>query len=204
MTQQINLLDRALLPVREWCSAKLILGLGALLVLGSAAQLAYEQFALKSLLATEPAAATDAGIAAHHPLDAPLAELQARVAANERLLLAVGSFIDLPRDNAARLRSLIATMPGSLWLNEVEFNIDRGVRVAGGALDPQALAGFSGRLGAEPAFRGLPLHVFALQPGEHEVASVEADVASGAPPTPPHYGFVLSSIDAERGPGRTP
>ncbi len=200
MTQQINLFDPDLVPLRDWCSGKFVLGLTLALILGTAGHLAYERQALKALLASASAATDDTAITAADPQDASLAELKARVSANEHLLQAVGSFTDLPQDNAARLRSLIAAMPEALWLQEIEFSVERGVRIAGSALDAKALAGFSGRLGAQSAFRGLPLHVFALQPADG------SDVAAGAvggarAAAPEHYSFLLSSIDGGRSVG---
>ena len=207
MTQQINLLDRARMPVREWCSGKLLLSVGAMLVLGCGSFAGYETYALKALLAAGSGASAEPDLAAPHPLDGTLAELRDGVAANERLLRAVGSFTDLPQDNAARLRTLIAAMPARLWLAEVEFGVERGLRIAGGATSAQSLAAFAGRLGAEPAFRGLPLHVFALEPRKSEEAASDAD--ADAPSTTSvapvaHFGFVLSSVDASRTGNNTP
>lgn len=205
MTQQINLLDASLVPPRDWCNGKFVLGLGLALAVGTAGHLAYESRALTHFLASTLSTAQDSEFAVPGAEDAPMAELRARADANQNLLQAVGSFAELPRDNAARLRSLIAAMPDSLWLQEVEFSIEKGVRIAGSALDAKSLAGFSDRLGAQPAFRGLPLHLFALQPGETEQLA-DARAADGAPAAAPlrHYGFLLSSIDASRAAGGTP
>lgn len=199
MTQQINFFDPALAPPRDWCNGRFVLGLALALALGIAGHQAYETQALKSILATGLAAPDDGGIAPDNGLDTPMAELKARVDANEHLLRAVGSFAELPQDNAARLRSLISVMPENLWLQEVEFSVERGLRISGSALDVKALAGFSGRLGALPAFKGLPLHLFALQPGEREdIAAAVGAEAIAAATAPEHYGFLLSSIDAGR------
>lgn len=199
MTQQINLLDRNLVPARDWCDGKFVLGLALVLAVGTAAHVAYETLALKSFLAHALPDAQDTVVASTDMADASRTELQARVSANENLLQAVGSFAELPRDNAERMRALIAAMPATLWLQEVEFSVERGVRIAGSALDPKALAGFADHLGAQPAFRGLPLHLFAMQPGERDETAV-AGGTDGAPSatTPPHYGFLLSSIDTAR------
>jgi hypothetical protein len=205
MTQQINLLDRTLLPVREWCNARLLVGLGAALVLGCGAFAAYETHALNVLLVAGAGETAEPDLAAPHPLDDALAELQGRVASNERLLRAVGSFTDLPQDNAARLRTLIDAMPDSLWLREVEFSVERGLRIAGGATSAQSLAIFSGRLGVEPAFHGLPLHVFALEPREQAAPPADVDVLAATPVVPAgHFGFVLSSVDSARAGEPTP
>lgn len=205
MTQQINLLDPSLAPLRDWCNGKFVLGLGVALALGTAGHVAYESRALANFLASTLSAPQDSALASPDASDAPMAELKARVSANQNLLHAVGSFAELPSDNAARLRSLIGAMPDSLWLAEVEFSIERGVRIAGSTLDAKALAGFSDRLGAQPAFRGLPLHLFALQPGESEpVGDARGPDGTPAPVPLRHYGFLLSSIDASRARGGTP
>ncbi len=200
MTQQINLLDPDLVPTRDWCNGRFVLGLALVLAVGTAGHVAYEAQALRSYLAHAMSDAQDAGVASAETGDATLSELQARVSANENLLQAVGSFAELPRDNAARMRALIAAMPDTLWLQEVEFSVERGVRIAGSALDAKALAGFANHLGAQPAFRGLPLHLFALQPGERDETPTGTDAAPTAA-TPPHYGFLLSSIDSARAVG---
>lgn len=194
MTQQINLLDPSLVPLRDWCNGKFVLGLGLALTLGTAGHVAYETQALTSFLAKALPTVPDTDTAQQAQADAPLAELRARVNANQGLLQAVGSFAELPRDNATRLRALIAAMPDTLWLQEVEFSVERGVRISGSALDATALAGFSARLGGQPAFRGLPLHVFALQPEERNDGTATADAPARS--APQHYGFLLSSIDA--------
>ena len=202
MTQQINLLDPALLPQRDWCNGKFIVGIGVTLTLGTLGHLAYEKSTLHSLLASTGAAPHPTAAPTSDPLDAQLAELGASIATNERLLQAVGSFAELPQNNAARLRALFAALPDTLWLHEVEFGVERGVRIAGSALDANALARFAARLGALPAFHGLPLHVFALKPGERADAGSAVGSNGTAPVAEPaHYGFLLSSVDAGRSAG---
>lgn len=197
MTQQINLLDPSLLPARDWCDGRFVLGLALLLSLGSTAHLAYETHALERFLAHAGSDAQDNATADASMTDAALAELQARVAANENLLQAVGTFAELPRGNAARLRDLIKAMPETLWLQEVEFSVERGVRIAGNALDAGALARFADRLGTQPAFQGLPLHLFALQPDVADATAGASDTVPASTP-PAHYGFLLSSIASGR------
>jgi MSHA biogenesis protein MshI len=211
-SQQINLFDATLLPPRDWCTGRNILVSATLLASGVAAHGAYEGLALNRVLAANASAPAPA----HAPTDASpaptadgidttLREAQQQLARDRSLLDAVTGLSDLPLHTARRLDSLIAAMPNSVWLREVEFSGARSVRIVGGALDPAALAGFSQRLGQAPAFGGLPLHVYTLEP----LASLDAQVTPATPATPETptqprllhapvpYGFVLSSVDAD-------
>jgi hypothetical protein len=76
----------------------------------------------------------------------------------------------------------------------VEFSGARGVRIAGGALDALAVAEFSRRLGQEPAFKGLPVQVFALNaPAAEADPHPAADAPEARPPT--FQTFVFSTLD---------
>jgi hypothetical protein len=210
MTQQINLLERSLLPKREWCTGRsIVIGVG---VLAGAvvAHYAHEKLALQRVLASGLSAPTAqaSGAEPSDGIETQVRDGQLRLAKGEMLMKAVGGLSDLPRDNARRMQTLIAAMPDTVWLQEVEFSSERNVRIVGGMTHSAALAVFSQRLGAAQAFQGLPLHVYALQPreAEPEVAAPPAKAASASdgpderapaivPPT--LYGFVLSSVDAD-------
>lgn len=186
MSQQINLLDPSLLPPRDWFTGHRIIGLATLLVLGILAHAAAETWAMKRLLASDAVAAAEA--APPSPEAAPAEDpTLIRVQRNRALLAAVNGLTDLPSDTAHRITALAAALPAAVWLREVEFSGQRSIRIAGGTLEPQALAALSERLGATEAFRDQPLRVFSLAPLP---ASDEASASA-----PPAFSFVLSSVD---------
>ena len=195
MTQQINLLDPALLPQHDWCNGRFILGMGALLAIVIGGQSAYEQQAMSRLLANSTMAApAEASTAA---IDGEIAELKGQLASSEALLRAAGGLSELPKDNATRVQALIDAMPQNLWLDEVEFGINQRVRISGGVGDAGGLAAFSRRLGEAQAYSGLPLRVVALEPQDSELAERrDKSVTLNAPPVNAAFHFVLSSTDS--------
>lgn len=112
MTQQINLLEPALRPVRRWGRDMLLAG-GALT---AAVPLHYqfERVALARVLAASGPAPGEA-IA---QVDTELQERQARLQRDELLLKTVAGLIELPRRSAQCLRVLIAALPLKAWLRE--------------------------------------------------------------------------------------
>lgn len=199
MIQQINLIDPSLRVVRDWLAGRVIAGTGLALTLVVGAHWGYEQTTLTRLLssaATTTAPDAAAGAAPASAEDIQLREAQQAIAGSERLMQAVAGLTDLPHDNAQRLRSVIGAMPDTLWLQEVEFDGERGLRIAGGATDAAALTAFAQRLGALPAFRGAPLQVFKVDPRAAPERPDAADAAA-ADERAPHYAFVLSTSDSE-------
>lgn len=194
MTQQINLLDPALLPAHDWCNGRFIVGLGAVLALATLGQWHYEKRALAALVAAstpeeEPEVSTAT-------IDAEIAALTAQLAGGQALLQVAGGLTELPHDSAARVRSLISAMPQNLWLDEVEFGVNKRVRISGGVGDAAGLATFSQRLGTSTAYSGLPLRVVALEPNDGEAPQrPESTVALTAPPMNSAFRFVLASTD---------
>lgn len=206
MTQQINLLEPSLLPKREWCTGRVIVAVVGVLSIAVGAHYMHESAGIKRALASGSPAPSDAAASGENsdPIEAQLREGQSRLARGEMLMKAVAGLTDLPRDNARRLQVLIAAMPDTVWLQEVEFSGERGVRIVGGATPSTALAGFSQSLGATKEFQALPLHVYALAPRDvHDSTAAQPPSAADtkdehAPAPAPHYRFVLSSVDAER------
>jgi hypothetical protein len=200
MIQQINLIDPSLRVVRDWLAGRVIAGTGLALAVVVGAHWACEQTTLTRLLssagAAPPSAEAAASAAAASPEDIQLRDAQRAIAGSERLMQAVAGLTDLPHDNAQRLRSVIAAMPETLWLQEVEFDGERGLRIAGGATDAAALTAFAQRLGALPAFRGVPLQVFKVDPRAAPARPDAAD-APALDERAPHYAFVLSTSDME-------
>lgn len=198
MTQQINLYDPALLPQHDWCNGRFIVGLGALLALVLGGQWGHERWELARALAASAAHASATTAVATASIDAEIAELQTQLTGGEALLRTAGGLSELPKDSAARLEALISAMPQNLWLDEVEFNVDRRVRITGGVGDAAGLAAFSKRLGESGTYRGLPLKVVALEPRKTD----DAEAGDGLRPIKSNpanasYTFVLSSADAE-------
>ncbi|MBX9715400.1 MAG: hypothetical protein K2X42_02265 [Burkholderiaceae bacterium] len=195
MTQQINLLDAALLPQRDWCNARFIVGTSALWVALVGGQWVYEKHALSTLLAAS--APVDAEQADTLAIDAEIAELSTQLAGGEALLRTAGGLTELPQESAARVQALIDAMPQNLWLDEVEFGTNQRVRISGGVGDAAGLAAFSQRLGESGAYNGLPLRVVALAPRESEAPEPsEASATLKAPPMNAAFQFVLASTDA--------
>lgn len=187
MTQQINLLEPSLRPTRQWGRGRHLLLAGGALAAAVLLHHQFERLALARVLAASGPAPGEEPIAA---VDAELQERQASVQRDEALLKTVAGLIDLPRDSAQRLRVLIAALPPHAWLKEVEFRGARGVRITGGALDALSVAEFSRRLGQDPAFKGLPVQVFAL-----EASEAEAGTEATADRLPSVQNFVFSSPD---------
>lgn len=197
--QQINLIDLSLRTKRDWFTGRGIAAVTAGLATLVVAHGAFESTMLARSLVVASAAAPVANAPADGAPsadDAQMLDNQRLVARGERLMQAVSALSDLPHDNAPRLRALVSVMPESLWLQEVEFSGERGVRVAGGATDAAALARFAQRLGALPAFHGLPLLVFKVDPREAPRRQ-DTDASLAVDVRPAHYSFVLSTFDTD-------
>jgi hypothetical protein len=198
MTQQINLLEPSLLPKRDWFNGKnIVVGVAAAVALLSA-HWAFEAVSMKRVmaLATPAPGAADpaAPLVSVDELDRELSEGQSRLTRGELLMQAVASLTDLPTDNAARMMWVVNALPETAWLSEVEFTGRRGVRIVGGALAANDLAGFSNRLGANPAFRDVPVQTFLLRAqGDDAQAQGQPMSPDGGVPVP-HYGFIVSSV----------
>lgn len=193
MTQQINLLDPALLPQRDWCTGRFILGMAAVLAVIVAGQWFYEQQAMARLLARSQAADTGEHLSA---LDEEIAEMQTQLAHSEALLRTAGGLTELPKDNAARAQALFDAMPQNLWLDEVEFGANQRVRIRGGVSDAAGLATFSQRLGTAAAYSRLPLRVVALAPQEQgPVERRDTPASLTAPALSGPFHFMLASTD---------
>lgn len=192
MTQQINLLEPSLRPTRPWCRGRDLLLAGGALAAAVLLHHQFERLALARVLAASGPAPSEEPLAA---VDAELQERQAGVQRDEALLKTVAGLIDLPRDNAQRLRVLIAALPPHAWLKEVEFSGARGVRIAGGALDALSVAEFSHRLGQQPAFKGLPMQVFEIDARAAAAGATDASAETPQNRMPTFQNFVFSSLD---------
>jgi Tfp pilus assembly protein PilN len=180
--QHINLLDPRLLPVRHLLSGRRLATLAALGLVLAGTHLAIEQRRLSAAMAA-------AGLTAE-PVDAvdetqPDASLSARIVQRQALLDMLSKADELPRNSADTLRSVIAALPETVWLTEVDMVGRDGVRIAGGAIDPPSLRTFADRLSRIEPLRGVPIETLRLDP---DVADDAEAVAA-----PPRLRFVLAS-----------
>ncbi|RZI86793.1 MAG: hypothetical protein EOP38_00405 [Rubrivivax sp.] len=196
MRPQINLIDPTLLPKVERFSGKTVMLIAGVSLAVVAVHHAHERVQLNQTLAL--ARAQEASNAALPPTDTPPvdAALEARkqaLARDESLRDGLAKLTDLPTDNAAILSNVIAALPRSLWLKEVDFVAKGGLRIVGGAVEPTALAEYSDALARVPALHGLPIEVVSL-----EAPPPRTDGEDG--PVQYHH-FVLATANAQ---GTTP
>lgn len=195
MKQQINLVDSTLLPKVERLPARAVAMVTAMAMATLGAHYGYERFMLNKTISL--AKANDERIAAFTPSEGidtvvgPLSARQRAVARDEALRDGLARLNDLPVGNSLMLSNLVAALPGSLWLKEIEFAGKGGVRIVGGATDPTALAEYSERLAKVPALKGLPVNVVTLEPQATE--KHEEDSMEPLPQQPMHYHFVLAT-----------
>lgn len=208
MTQQINLIDGGAQGGRDWLNGLVLLAVSATACAAVAAHYGYEYRAWQQLLAI-PSAPDEAAAdpVANDPLSLQLQLAEAELAGGERLQQAVSLLVDAPRNTAQRLASLVAAMPPSMWLKEVEFVGAQGLRISGAALRSEDLSAYSAKLSATPAFAGLPVHVLAVDHRAAKAAPMAAPQAaaadaeeslgeSGVPDSIAYYIFELSSLEA--------
>ena len=194
MKQQINLIDSTLLPKVEHLPARAVAMFTAVAMAALGAHYGYERFLLNRTIAL--AKVNDERVAALNPSEdvdmaGPLSARQRALARDEALRDGLARLNDLPVGNSLMLSSLIAALPGSLWLKEIEFAGKGGVRIVGGATDPTALAEYSARLGKVPALRGVPVNVVTLEPLASE--RHEEDSIAQGPQQPLQYHFVVAT-----------
>lgn len=150
--QQINLLDRRLLPPPPDWLTRGVLSLAALGLLAMLAHLAVERTRLARVLSV-PAEAD----LAETPASVEINTLSARVAglmALRQSVLGAGTGID----RAGRtLTGVAAALDKDMWLDEVELRADRSLRVTGRTLQAGGLPAFTARLQQQDSLRALPV-----------------------------------------------
>lgn len=213
MTQQINLIDATQQGGRDWVDGMVVVGTAGAVGILVLAHYLYEYRAWQAVLQapapTEDAAATPPD-AASDPLSTQLQLAEAELAGGDRLQQAVSALVDAPRDTAARLTSLVSSMPATMWLKEIEFVGSRGLRISGAALRSEDLSTYSARLSGTPAFAGLPVRALLVEhraakeddapsaAADEEAAAPQAAMskdASGVPAGVAYYDFELSSLE---------
>lgn len=197
MTQQINLIDASALGGRDPLSGLNIvvtLGLAALVMV---AHYSYEQWRWQRVTAatTEAEVQAQASSTAATQASDQLAQLQAQITADDQLRQAEAALLDPPKDCAVRLQALVAAMPASLWLRQVEFAGARNVRIAGSSLRSADVSDYAQALGSKPAFSGLPVRVLTLDRREVVEEAVETADGNQPPVKWAAYDFEVSSLD---------
>lgn len=212
--QQLNLLDPALLPPLRLLSGARCLAIAALTLVAVGGHWVYEKncltWALRAAgvpdLAQADAAAA-AAASASAAGDGTLA-LQAQLARSEALRALLDHGDSLPPDSAALLRSVIAALPDSAWLTEVDISGARGLRIAGGMVEPGALAAYAQRLAAVAPLRGVPIETLRVEPPPPRTDNNTDNNTDSKPHNstearrPAHHSFLLASANA--GPAEAP
>ena len=208
MTSQINLVDASLLPRPALINGRAAAAIVGVALVGVAVHGGIESAQLRLALVTSPAQATAVADAASAPAGGLIAKtqlLQRKLALRDALAQAQR----LPDDSAHLLQQVMAALPDPLWLTEIDLRGSRSIRIAGGALDASALAGFSASLARIDALKGTPVLVLQLEPQTRaDAASVDDSSAASATPssaaavavpmrrTRQPYTFALASGDA--------
>ena len=206
MTSQINLVDASLLPKPALIDGRAAAAIVGVALLGVAIHGGMESAQLRSALAANPALATTTPAA--DDASAPARGLAAQAQQLQRSLAlrdALAQSHSLPGDSARLLQQVMAALPDSLWLTEIDLRGNQSIRIAGGAMDASALAGFSASLARIDALKGTPVLVLQLEPQVRaDGASVDdssdasASSSSAAPMRRARqpYTFALASGDA--------
>lgn len=190
--QHINLVDERLLPPRPRPSGAVLLGGFAAALCAVAVHGAIERQRLAAAIAGAPDTSAEE-VAPAAPSDA-LVALQQRVAQRRALLDALEAAQPLPRAPAEAIQGVLAAVPDTAWLTEVDLHGARGLRIAGGVLEPAALVPLARRLAQLPTLAGVPIGTVRLTYDPGTDAADAADEA--APARVPSHRFVLANLDS--------
>lgn len=195
---QVNLTDATLLPKVERFSARTVALTASVAVALLGTHYAYERVRLNQTLEAakaQEASQTEAAPAETPPVDPAFEAVKRQVGRDEFLRDALSRLTDLPTDNARMLSSVVAALPATLWLKEVDFTAKGGVRIVGGAIEPGALSTYADSLARVPELHGLPVQVVSLEPQARESEEGLAEAA----PMPQYFHFVLTTASATQG-----
>lgn len=188
MTSQINLVDAALLLKHALIDGRAAAVIVGVALLGVAIHGGMESAQLRAALASSSAQATLQATAAANAASAPAGIGTAQTQQLQRNLAlrdALAQAHRLPDDSARVLQQVMAALPESLWLTEIDLRGSQSIRIAGGALDASALASFSASLARIDALKGTPVLLLQLEPqvradGAPVDASAEASATSSS------------------------
>lgn len=221
MSQQINLLNAALIKQKEYLTPNnLLLALGVLVLL-ILADYGYAQKQLATLTLQRSQAAEELKTVQeqfkqaslqHAPhginkvLEDQIAQLEQKAKVHEQILQVIGQDSGSPEKAFSGLMRAFARQSiEGLWLTG--FNIDNSadaLTISGRALQPEMVPHYIARLGTEAAFQGKSFATLNMHaPKAKETAGAAtpaspsaASAAEKAPPAEPDYiEFVLQSTD---------
>jgi hypothetical protein len=189
--QQINLVDPRLLPPQRTLSGATLVALVATATLAVTTHYLVErQWMTRLVAAAAPSTATAAAPDANAGTPDATAALARQIAQREALRDLMVSRAEPPQDSASLIQDLVAALPETLWLTEIDIAGARALRISGGALEPAALITFADRLARIPALHSLPIETVRLEPLPDERGD------AGQPPARPAHRFVLASAAA--------
>lgn len=165
--QHINLLDLRLLPKPQRLPAPWLFGVIAVALLGMVGRYAHESAALRKVLSS--AAVPDAEVVTETETNGSStstesAKLQRRIAALEALRSASMSQLHLPKAIGPTLDAIVASLPDSTWLTEIDIGAGSSLRITGGTVNVQALVALSQRLAQVATLKGTPIGVVHVAP----------------------------------------
>lgn len=189
MPQQINLIDKSLLPTRQRLPPVVMLSALAMASALLTAHFAWEKWALAQELnqvAAPPQAAAPASDSTHP------GQREASLARREALRDVLRLQVSVAEGSAALVSDIIAALSENMWLTELEVGTSRTLRLSGATADSAGFGQFAARLERISALKDLPLHTVRLEPRAAEGAGSGPDQ-----PTPAGRQFVLVSGSSE-------
>lgn len=189
--QNVNLIDRALIPREPLVPLRVVLVGLACMALAVGVHALLEQHWATRALALDVPAAEDTSAAGEGVADAASMRL---VATRGALLAALERESGLANP-AETFRAIVGALPATMWLTEVELSGARGLRIAGGSLDAQAVGEFARRL-AGP-LPGTAVATLRLEAQTTAPTDESAPAAAAPAPAPVVHHFVLATPQAQ-------
>lgn len=184
--QQFNLVDPKLVPPPLLLSGVRLAVLSALALTAVVAHVSHEGGRLAQTMAQ--AGAAPVGLAeesAPSGGEGSESAMQTNIRQRRALRDLIAKADDRPTNGAAMLRQVVAALPETAWLTEVDLRGRQGLKISGGTLDPRALRTLAERLSQIDALHGVAVETVRLVPSEPESGAAEAAA--------PSHAFVLAS-----------